>query len=143
MPHGCDGLAVALHLVAVFGTGLAGLEVDNPQGIGGDDDAVGAQHVAVIDEFGLALGGVLGVEETRRVGVGEESGEGLAQVVVGYLEALRRGAVGDAGEEVVETGAVLACRRVGGAEDVVGLAGDGDAVAPGGEYEGGELRVES
>ena len=76
--HLADYLAVMLYLGAVFGVWGTGLEVDNPDSLGGLDDAVGTQHLAMEGDFRLAAGGVGGVEEACGVGVGEEIGDELS-----------------------------------------------------------------
>ena len=79
MGDGGNGLAVAAHLVAVFGAWGAAFKVDDPGFGGGVDDTVGAQHFALKHKAAFVHAAVVGIEEPSDVALVHHVVESVAQ----------------------------------------------------------------
>lgn len=136
--HSAEGIAVVKDLGAVGGERLTGFEVNDPDGVWGVDDAVGADDGIVPSDVAFVAGREAGLEELGHLGLLHHVVEGEAEGVGGGgVESVLEGVVAegvvevagvaDEGEDFVDLVAVTDGIVVELAEEGCGLFGDGDA----------------
>lgn len=141
MTHVAEGLAIVEYLGAVLVERLAGFEVDDPDGLGSEDNAVGTDDAVAPSNVAFIFGGMCRVEEAGYAGLLHHAVEGKREGLGGVgVEAVARGvkcegivhvvAVLDEREEFVYLVAVADGLVVELSEELCRLFGDGYARSP-------------
>lgn len=101
--HCAEGVTVVEYLSDVVEGGLAGLVVDDVDGLWGVDDAVRADDLSLPSDVALGLGFVVGAEETSHLGLLHHGVEGVAECGDGVrVEAMECGVGVESGIGVVD-----------------------------------------